>query len=108
MNKGDRKVVLFGVPPSGGRISRLKPVLQTRRLGSLIAWLYVSFRPRFGPGIATAMIVGVVAWLFGVVNVIHMASDNFGFPPSLMVAVGAAVLRMFLCASIVGAWAYRE
>ena len=95
------------LPPPKPRL--LLGLTETLLGGSLIAWLYVSTRPRFGPGIATAVMVGVVAWLFiGVVNAIHMISDSFVFPPSLVVSVGAAMLPIFLFASIVGAWADQE
>jgi hypothetical protein len=32
--------------------------------GILVVWLYAAIRPRFGPGVKTAVIAAVFAWLF--------------------------------------------
>lgn len=39
-------------------------------LGILLAWLYAAVRPRFGPGIRTAAMVGGFLWL--VASVLHL------------------------------------
>ena len=47
--------------PSGGQIAVFTIV--GFALGIVTVWLYAAIRPRFGPGIRTAIVTGVVIWL---------------------------------------------
>ena len=89
-----------------------RPVLSLLELlstGYLIVWMYAAIRPRFGPGIGTAVRSGLAVWFcLGVIVTIHMISDNFGFPPGIIMLIAAGMLPALVLASIAGAWAYRE
>ncbi len=89
-----------------------RPVLSILELLStsyLIVWLYAAIRPRFGPGIGTAVRSGVAVWFcLGGIVTIHTISDNFGFPAGIVLLIAAGMLPAVVLASIAGAWAYRE
>jgi len=74
-----------------------------------VVWLYAAIRPRFGPGIGTAVRSGLAVWFcLGVIVTIHMISDNFGFHPAIIMLIAAGMLPALVLSSIAGAWAYRE
>lgn len=87
----------------------LLSILETLLTGAFIAWLYVSIRPRYGSGPKTAVIAGVAAW-GGLVmlSTIHMIGEALGLPTSLLLTVALVVLPVFIAASLVGAWLYKE
>jgi hypothetical protein len=89
-----------------------RPVLNVLELlstGYLIVWFYAAIRPRFGPGIGTAVRSGLAVWFcLGVIVTIHTISDNFGFPPGIVLMIAAGMLPAIVLASIAGAWVYRE
>ncbi len=84
-------------------------ILEVLTVCFLLSWLYAAIRPRFGPGISTALRSGLVVWVcVGMIGTIHMINDNFGFPVWLLVAIGAGMLPICLAASVAAAWKYRE
>jgi len=87
----------------------LLSILETLLTGAFIAWLYVSVRPRYGTGPKTAVVAGVAAW-GGLVllSTIHMIGEGLGLPTSLLLTVAFVVLPVFIAASLVGAWFYKE
>lgn len=76
--------------------------------GILCVWLYAGIRPRFGPGPATAMKAGFVAWLLaGLLPNVAMANMAIA-PASLLTTSGIWTLVESLVVTIVGAAIYRE
>ena len=77
--------------------------------GFLVLWVYVAIRPRFGPGVKTAIYAGFVSWLLTALfpNAGFMyASGLFPRHLTLYTTMGAIVE---LCVSaIIGAWLYKE
>jgi hypothetical protein len=72
-------------------------------------WLYASIRPRYGPGLKTAVMAGVAAWLLIVVIVVQLASVQvIPLPLRALVIPAAAFLLVWVVASTVGAWQYKE
>ena len=77
-------------------------------LGIGIVWLYAAIRPRFGPGVKTAVIAAVVAWLFA------YAYPSFGmmfmgfFPAGLTLFTLVWGLAEVVIGGIAGAWVYTE
>ena len=76
-------------------------------LGLLTIFVYVGFRPRFGPGPKTAVLAGSTVWVV-------MASFYCGFA-SMSILTEAMALKASLLAivnvgvgSIAGAWVYKE
>jgi hypothetical protein len=77
-------------------------------LGIVIVFGYACIRPRFGPGVKTAIIAGLFAWFAiyfysGIINGVL-----FGIPMNTMILVIVWGLVEFCLAAIVGAWFYRE
>jgi hypothetical protein len=77
-------------------------------LGILMVWLYAAIRPRFGPGVRTAIIAALAIWLL--VYVWGGLGDTvMGFMPT-----GTAVVAMLwglgesIVATVAGAAVYRE
>ena len=77
-------------------------------LGIVIVLGYAAIRPRFGPGVKTAIIAGLFAW-FGVYC--YSGTINgmvFGMPMNGMMMVCAWGLVQYILAAIAGAALYKE
>ena len=76
--------------------------------GLLAVFLYAAFRPRFGPGPATALIAG--ATLFASVGVVLLLSlHQHGLLAGWKLAVTAVWTLAELCiAALAGSWLYRQ
>jgi hypothetical protein len=73
----------------------------------IIVYLYAAIRPRFGAGVKTAVIAGVIVWL--VAMMAGVADAVLGIlPANLLVLTGIWALVEMVVASIAGAWLYRE
>jgi uncharacterized membrane protein len=83
-------------------------VLLTFVLGIVIVLGYACIRPRFGPGVKTAIIAGLFAW-FGVYfyNGIFFAM-LFGIPTSTCVLTMVWGLVEYAIAAVAGAFVYKE
>lgn len=83
-------------------------VAMTFVLGIALVWIYAAIRPRFGAGVKTAIIAGVVTWLVG--SCLPTASYVImGIFPTHLAALGCLwALVEFSIASIAGAWLYKE
>jgi len=77
-------------------------------LGIATVWLYAAMRPRFGPGVQTAVITGVVVWFFAYFySGIGTTLMSF-LPAQLMTITLVWGLVEIVLGSIAGAWLYRE
>ena len=77
--------------------------------GLFLIWLYAAMRPRYGPGILTAIKAGFAGW-FAIIflGTLHMIWESLGFPATLLLLVAVVMLPVFLFATVVGAWIYKE
>jgi len=77
-------------------------------LGIAIVWLYAAIRPRFGPGVRTAVCTGLFVWFL--IWVWSFAGANIWgfFPGRLVWIVVIWGLVEVLVAAVAGAWLYRE
>lgn len=93
--------------PSGGQLGVL--IAATVAHGIVLVWLYAAIRPRFGPGVGTALITGLVAWiLVGLLTTITLVTIGL-FPAGAMTIVATVwALIEFLAAAVAGAWVYQE
>jgi hypothetical protein len=95
------------VPPVGGpAIAGF--VIMCFALGIGIVWLYAAIRPRFGPGVGTAVIAGITVWLLSFGWAVVSDTLMQFIPTDVM---GIALVWSFfevMIASIAGAWVYRE
>jgi hypothetical protein len=71
------------------------------------AFIYAGFRPRFGPGPRTALIVGATVWALSHVTVFGYCVA-LGMPAEVMSATAGIGLIISLVATLAGAALYRE
>lgn len=94
------------MPPGGGVIAA--HLVWSFIVAIATIWLYAAIRPRYGPGAATAVRAGFVAWLF-VHATFSLAAGTMGLlPRRIMLISGAWSLPETLLATLAGAWLYRE
>jgi hypothetical protein len=77
-------------------------------VGLTAVWIYVGIRPRFGPGMQTAIYAGLATWLIGylVPNAFFAATGLF--PAYLLwTAIIVGVIQV-PDATVAGAWLYQE
>jgi len=77
-------------------------------LGIVFVWSYALVRPRLGPGVKAAAIVGLIAW-FGIcfyVGIIY--AMLFAIPTDVMAISIAWGLVEYILGAIAGAWLYKE
>jgi hypothetical protein len=95
------------LPPVGGAAIGYF-VVMCFVLGVLMVWTYAAIRPRFGPGVKTAVIVAVLAWFMTLVWS-GGAQVAMGIMPLSLTIFGLVWgLVEFIIASLVGAKLYRE
>jgi hypothetical protein len=83
-------------------------VVMTFILGIALVWLYAAIRPRFGAGVKTAIIAGIVTWLLG--NCLPTAGFTImGVLPTDLAVTGSLWgLVEIVIAGVAGAWLYKE
>ena len=93
-------------PVSGSAIGVL--ICVSFLLGIVAVWTYAVARPRLGPGVRTAVIVGVAVWFLAA------AYGNVGIalvgilPASLTTVITLWALLEIVLGTVAGAWVYRE
>lgn len=77
--------------------------------GFLVVWVYVAIRPRFGPGIKTAIYAGIASWLLTALfpNAGLMYASGL-FPRHLTFDTTIGAVVEICVAAIIGAWLYKE
>lgn len=71
-------------------------------------WLYAAARPRFGPGMKTAVLTGVAFWALSS-GLCAVDEAAVGICPMRLVTIVAGVcLAQAVAASVAGAWLYTE
>ena len=82
-------------------------VVATFVIGILLVWLYAAMRPRFGPGMKTAMCAALVVWICGFV--FHLDWLFIGLMTSGLYTMASVVALVQVCASAaVGGMLYKE
>jgi hypothetical protein len=71
-------------------------------------WLYSAIRPRYGKGPKTALITGLFLWVMGPLTLDAILGAMQLFPAATLVADALTGLAMFVLATLVGAWVYKE
>ena len=83
-------------------------VLLAFGIGIMAVWVYAAVRPRFGPGVQTAICASLVVWglayLYPNVTTIVLGL----FPTRLMIIATVWGLVEVLAAGVAGAWIYTE
>jgi hypothetical protein len=76
-------------------------------LGVMLVWTYAAIRPRFGPGVRTAIYAAVLFWILGGIfnaGYLHMGMMSSG----LWFSFAVVMLINLILAAWVGAWLYTE
>ena len=75
--------------------------------GILVVWTYAAIRPRFGPGVQTAVRAGLIPLI--AVTLVMAAFTSVGmFPTGMFLKNTVGSIVNVLVGSIAGAWAYTE
>ena len=95
------------LPPVGG-VAIACFVCLAFVLGIVTVWLYAAIRPRFGPGVQTAVIAGLAVWffayLYGAAAIVLIGMLG----RKVMLVSTLWGLPEIVIASIAGAWVYKE
>jgi hypothetical protein len=75
--------------------------------GLLVVWTYASIRPRFGPGVSTAILAGLIPYL-GATLVLAGFTAMGLFTTALFIKGSVASLVNTAIGSVAGAWVYTE
>jgi hypothetical protein len=77
-------------------------------IGVLLVWVYAAIRPRFGPGVPTAVCAALTVWALGYLFP-NVGMGVMGlFPARFLVIATIWGLVEVIVAGIAGAWAYTE
>lgn len=76
-------------------------------IGLLLVWLYAAMRPRFGPGMKTAALAGLVVWLCGFIFYLDWLYIGM-MSTGLYAIVSIAMLITCVVAAGVGGMLYKE
>jgi hypothetical protein len=96
------------LPPEPSPSFYVTATVGTLILGVVIVLLYAAIRPRFGPGVKTAIWAGVIAW-FCVYVYIGALYASMGMVSTGLTVKGAVWgLFEYAIAAIAGAWLYKE
>jgi len=77
-------------------------------LGFMAVWIYAAIRPRFGPGVSTAVCASLAVWGLAYLYP-NLATMVLGlFPNRIMIIATVWGLAELLVAGIAGAWIYTE
>ena len=77
-------------------------------IGIALVWFYAAVRPRFGAGANTAVTAALGAWVIGCVGPTLGQGAMGLFPARLLWASASGDLVIFILATMIGAWLYRE
>jgi hypothetical protein len=99
---------LRAVPPTETPVSMVYFAIFELGRGFIAIFLYVLMRPRFGPGVKTAILAGVVMWIaYSLTGLAQFIPLGF-FSNVLWVKLGFAQLVTSIIAAIAGAAVYKE
>jgi hypothetical protein len=77
-------------------------------LGIVLVWLYAAIRPRYGPGVRTALCAGLAIWGLAYLYPTLFFLAMKLFPTRLTVISTIWGLGEVLVAAVAGAWLYKE
>ena len=98
---------IYGMPEPGSGAIIFFSVLDLI-MGIVTVWIYAAIRPRFGAGVRTAVVAGILVWFLGwfwhMSGLIAMKM----YPTDLIVKTLIWGIIQMPVASILGAWLYKE
>jgi hypothetical protein len=97
----------LNLPPVGGNAIAIF-VIFGFVLGIAAIWFYAAIRPRFGPGVKTALCAGSAVWFFAYLYP-NIGQAVLGFFPVGLITISVVWgLVEILLATTAGAWLYTE
>jgi hypothetical protein len=96
----------FGWEPSTG--STIQHVAVRFGFGLISVFTYAAIRPRFGPGLKTAIIAASIIWIAAAAPFIFVLTELFVFTGWQAVTLLAWTLVEACVATSVGGWLYQE
>ena len=94
--------------PDPGSTFIVRAVTITFLLGIVLVYLYAAIRPRFGPGVKTAICAGLIAWFFVYLYAGYI-QEALGLVSSKPFMTGLIWgLVEYPVGAIAGAWVYKE
>jgi hypothetical protein len=100
-------VARMNLPPLGGQQIGIFVVL-VFALGIGTVWLYAAIRPRFGPGVGTALCAGAAVWFFAYLYPSLSMMVMGVFPAGMTMLAVVWGLAEVLAGAALGAWVYQE
>lgn len=100
-------VARMSLPPLGGRQIGIFVVL-VFALGIGTVWFYAAIRPRFGPGVGTALCAGAAVWFFAYLYPSLSMMTMGVFPAGMTMLAVVWGLAEVLAGAALGAWVYQE
>ncbi len=97
-----------GIYPSKSILSLVVYLLMRFIWGFMAIWFYVAVRPRFGPGLKTALLIGFIFWLVTFFLMIVSYGMLGMFPLNMLIQWAIITMVGILPSTIIGAWIYRE
>jgi hypothetical protein len=76
-------------------------------VGITTTWLYAAIRPRFGPGMKTAIFAAIVVWIFGFLFHLDLLFYGLTSQTTYILASVAAAIQI-VATAIVGGMMYKE
>jgi hypothetical protein len=96
-------------PAMGGTVGEIVLfVVLDLIIGLTAVWIYVGIRPRFGPGVKTAIYAGIATWLLACLVPNGFSAATGLFPASLLWTTIIVALIQIPVATVAGAWLYQE
>jgi hypothetical protein len=106
---GDMEAAMtrLNLPPVGGQAIAIFVVMGFA-LGIAMIWLYAAIRPRYGPGVGTAVCAGSAAWFLAYFFP-SIGYAAMGIFPTRLIAIGVVWgFAELVLAAVAGAWLYQE
>ena len=82
-------------------------VVTSFALGFLLVWLYAAMRPRFGPGVKTAVYAALAVGVCAIASHLEWMIAGLMTPATYLLATLAGLVQL-LAAALVGAMLYKE
>jgi hypothetical protein len=103
----DAMMASLNKPPVDGSMIAMF-VLLGFGLGLVLVWIYAAIRPRFGPGVQTAVCAGLLVWGLAYLYPNLTAFIIHLFPRRMLAIQTVWGLAELVVAAIAGAWLYKE
>jgi len=97
----------LGLDPAQNPYGALGWIASDFLFGFIMVWFYAAIRPRFGPGVGTAVLAAVAVW--ATARIAYLSFGFLGlFATDLVIASAIGALVAWVIGGVLGAAVYRE